>query len=61
MTVQMPNLAQIETKGLYSVRKADYRTVLLIQDPKNPLARWNPDVIEDWMLVGGYKLWALII
>jgi hypothetical protein len=43
----MPNLAQIEMKGLYSVRKADYRTVLLIPDPKNPLARSNPDVIED--------------
>jgi hypothetical protein len=34
-------------KGLYSVRKADYRTVLLIPDLKNPLARLNPDVIED--------------
>ncbi len=46
-TVQMPNLAQIEMKGLYSVRKADYRTVLLIPDLKNPFARSNPDVMED--------------
>jgi hypothetical protein len=34
--MQMPNIAQIETKGLYSVRKADYRTVLLNPDPKKP-------------------------